>query len=156
MIRPQQNLHYSYPGWQTKSEEILSKHSKVLQAESMLTKNDVTHKAAELLEDKESVALHWCNGSNRALQWETASQIMNSKDGTLNICLSIDVWITTSIPPTIEKLSSKSSMSELWRLLKRWYWKLFRNFSMVHSRKKMAKRLLRKKGNEWSNKQRNG
>ncbi|MDR4540094.1 hypothetical protein, partial [Klebsiella pneumoniae] len=36
-----------------KSEVILSKHSKVLEAESMLTKNDVTHKAAELLEDKE-------------------------------------------------------------------------------------------------------
>lgn len=35
-----------------------SKHSKGLQAESMLTKNDITHKATEIFEGNESVALN--------------------------------------------------------------------------------------------------
>lgn len=37
--------------------DALSKHSKGIQAKSMLTKNDITYKATELFEGNESVAL---------------------------------------------------------------------------------------------------
>lgn len=57
----------------------------------MLTKNDVIQKAIDLFEGNESAALNWCNEPNRALQWKTPSEIMDSEEGALNICLSIDV-----------------------------------------------------------------
>ena len=57
----------------------------------MLTKNDITYKATELFEGNESAALNWCNEPNRALQWKTPYEIMDSEEGALNICLSIDV-----------------------------------------------------------------
>lgn len=65
--------------------EALKRHP----CEKHADKNDITYKATELFEGNESVALHWCNEPSRTLQWETPSQITKSKEGAINICLSI-------------------------------------------------------------------
>ncbi|EHL1199282.1 DUF2384 domain-containing protein [Escherichia coli] len=51
----------------------------------MLTKNDVLQKAI----DNESAALNWCNEPNRALQWKTPSEIMDSEEGVLKVAMLI-------------------------------------------------------------------
>lgn len=52
----------------------------------MLTKNDVLQKAIDLFEGNESAALNWCNEPNRALQWKTPSEIMDSEEGGVESC----------------------------------------------------------------------
>ncbi|HIA4027112.1 TPA: antitoxin Xre/MbcA/ParS toxin-binding domain-containing protein [Escherichia coli] len=51
----------------------------------MLTKNDVLQKTIDLFEGNESAALNWCNEPNRALQWKTPSEIMDSEEGCLKL-----------------------------------------------------------------------
>ncbi|CAD5758481.1 Uncharacterized conserved protein [Escherichia coli] len=55
----------------------------------MLTKNDAIQKATELFEGNKSAALNWCNEPNRALQWKTPSEIMDSEEGALKVAMLI-------------------------------------------------------------------
>ncbi|ENR1515988.1 DUF2384 domain-containing protein [Escherichia coli] len=55
----------------------------------MLTKNNVIQKAIDLFEGNESAALDWCNEPNRALQWKTPSEIMDSEVGALKVAMLI-------------------------------------------------------------------
>ena len=56
----------------------------------MLTTNDVIQKATDFFEGKESAALNWCNEPNRALQWKTPSEIMDSEEGALKVAMLIN------------------------------------------------------------------
>lgn len=55
----------------------------------MLTKNDVIQKATELFEGNESAVLDWCYEPNRALQWKTPSEIMDSEEGASKVAMLI-------------------------------------------------------------------
>lgn len=55
----------------------------------MLTKNDVIQKATEFFEGNKSAALNWCNEPNRALQWKTPSEKIDSNEWALKVAMLI-------------------------------------------------------------------
>nr|WP_315298764.1 MbcA/ParS/Xre antitoxin family protein [Raoultella terrigena] len=55
----------------------------------MLTKNDVILQATALFEGNENATLKWCNESNRALQWKTPTEVIDSENGVLNVATLI-------------------------------------------------------------------
>ena len=55
----------------------------------MVVTTDVLQKAIDLFEGNESAALNWCNEPNRALQWKTSSEIMDSEEGALKVAILI-------------------------------------------------------------------
>lgn len=54
----------------------------------MLKKNDVIQKLLYFFSN-ESAALNWCNEPNRALQWKTPSEIMDSDEEALKVAMPI-------------------------------------------------------------------
>ena len=51
----------------------------------MQTKNEWIQQITELFEGNESAALKWCEEPNRALQWKTPSEMMDSNKGALMV-----------------------------------------------------------------------
>lgn len=51
----------------------------------MKTKNDVLQQITALFEGNESAALKWCDEPNRALQWKTPFEMMDSNSGVLKV-----------------------------------------------------------------------